>query len=209
MPDFLHRYFAIHKPSHYLSQFIGGAPKLHMLGELDFAFPEGTHAVGRLDYHSEGLLLLTTNNRVTKLLFESGIPHERTYLLQAYKMISDETLNGLRTGIIIRIKGGIDFTTTPCKVDIVQRPEVFPFGRFEVPEPLPSTWLQMTLTEGKYRQIRKMLQAVGHQCRRLIRTSIEDIKLGELPAGSVRELEEADFFRLLKIDYPGDARSDS
>lgn len=185
-----------------LSQFIGGAPKLRMLGELDFDFPEGTHAIGRLDYHSEGLLLMTTNNRVTKLLFESDVVHERTYLLQAYKLISPETLELLRTGITIRIKGGLDYVTTPCKVNIVSRPEKFPFGRFEVPAHLPSTWLEMTLTEGKFRQIRKMLQAAGHQCRRLIRISIEDIMLNDLPAGAVQELLEETFFRRLNIAYP-------
>jgi 23S rRNA pseudouridine2457 synthase len=59
----------------------------------------------------------------------------------------------------------------------------------------------MTLTEGKYRQIRKMIIAVNNKCKRLIRTSIEDIELGDLPVGKIREYEEEEFFRLLKIDY--------
>ncbi len=185
-----------------LSQFTGGAKGLHMLGELDYAFPEGIHAVGRLDYHSEGLLLLTTNTRVTKLLFESEVKHERSYLVQAYKNISAETLEALRTGVTIRIKGGLDYITTPCRIEVAESPAHLPRGRFEVRDDLPSTWLQMTLTEGKYRQIRKMLQTVGHPCRRLIRTSIEELELGLLPAGQIQEIDEADFFRRLNIIYP-------
>jgi 23S rRNA pseudouridine2457 synthase len=198
----VHRYFAIHKPGHMLSQFIGGAPGLHMLGELEFDFPEGTHAVGRLDYHSEGLLLLTTNSKVTKLLFESSIKHKRTYLVQAYKVIGQETLEGLRNGVTIRVAGGVDYVTTACEVQVVPRPEGLPPGRFEVRADLPSTWLTITLTEGKYRQIRKMLQAIGHPCRRLVRLSIEDLALGDLAAGAVREMIEEEFFGRLRIPYP-------
>lgn len=182
-----------------LSQFIGGSKGLRMLGELDYSFPKDTHAIGRLDYHSEGLLILTTNNHITKLLFESGTPHVRTYVVQAYKQMNEETLNQLRTGVTIRIKGGVDFTTLPCKVEQIERPAYFPFGKFEVSAPLPSTWINISLTQGKYRQIRKMLQALGHPCRRLIRTSIEKLNLGLLPAGGVLEVNEQTFFDQLKL----------
>jgi 23S rRNA pseudouridine2457 synthase len=62
------------------------------------------------------------------------------------------------------------------------------------------TWLQLTLTEGKFRQVRKMLAAVKHHCVRLIRVAIEDIELGNLPPGEVAEINEADFFRLLRLE---------
>lgn len=181
-----------------VSQFIGtdGERQLH---EIDFDFPEGTHAIGRLDSHSEGLLLLTTNKKITKLLFESKIPHKRTYIVQVLNHISNETAERLRNGVPIRIKGDIMWTTTPCEVDIIDKPAgLFPVEN-NLKEFIPHSWLRITLTEGKYHQIRKMVFAVKHKCRRLIRISIEDMQLNDLPPGEVRELNEADFFRLLKL----------
>ena len=88
-----------------LSQFISerGAD---LLGDIDFNFPEGIHAVGRLDKHSEGLLILTTNKRVTRLLFQGTIVHKRTYLVKVKNTVSEERLQQMRTGVNIRIKGG-------------------------------------------------------------------------------------------------------
>ena len=87
-----------------VSQFVS-PDKVGLLGDLDFDFPEGTHAIGRLDNNSEGLLILTTNKKVTKLLFESKVPHKRVYLVQVANIVSEETLQRLRTGVSIRISG--------------------------------------------------------------------------------------------------------
>ncbi|HEV7620809.1 MAG TPA: pseudouridine synthase, partial [Flavisolibacter sp.] len=76
-----HRYFIVHKPLNMVSQFIS-KDDVGLLGDLDFKFPEGTHAIGRLDSNSEGLLILTTNKKVTKLLFQGEQPHKRTYLVE-------------------------------------------------------------------------------------------------------------------------------
>lgn len=195
----MHRYFAIHKPYYMLSQFTGGHPGLRMLGELDYDFPEGIHAVGRLDHTSEGLLLLTTNKAVTRLLFQSSEPHKRTYLVQAYKEVGPEKLQLLRQGITIKIQEGMDYVTTPCDVNIVTRPTDLTHNPHELRADIAQTWMTITLTEGKYRQIRKMLQNAGHPCRRLIRLSIEDMELDGLKPGEVREMEEATFFRLLRL----------
>jgi 23S rRNA pseudouridine2457 synthase len=65
---------------------------------------------------------------------------------------------------------------------------------------MPHSWLSIVLTEGKFHQVRKMVLASGHRCKRLIRTAIEDLSLGDLPPGGVREMEEKDFFEQLKID---------
>lgn len=181
-----------------VSQFVS-PDTVRLLGDLDFDFPEGTHAVGRLDNDSEGLLILTTNKKVTQLLFQGPVPHERTYLVRVKNIVSEQTLTQLRTGMNIIIKGGAEYITTPCQVNIVQKPA----GLFSTPLPmnddLPHTWLEITLTEGKFHQVRKMVRVAGHRCQRLIRTSIEDIRLGELAPGAVREMEETEFFRLLKI----------
>jgi 23S rRNA pseudouridine2457 synthase len=200
MKDKSHRYFIIHKPYNMVSQFIS-PDKVGLLGDIDFVFPEGIHAIGRLDNHSEGLLILTTNKKVTKLLFESKTPHKRTYLVQVKNRVSQESLQALRTGVTIRIKEGADYTTPPCDVQIVERPEHFAAIDSEIKQHLPHTWLQITITEGKYHQVRKMVKAVNHRCSRLIRISIEDLTLDQLPSGHVLELEEELFFQKLHINY--------
>ncbi|HJT74940.1 MAG TPA: pseudouridine synthase [Chitinophaga sp.] len=193
-----HRYFVINKPYDMVSQFIS-PDKVNLLGDLDYDFPEGTHAVGRLDNHSEGLLILTTNKKVTKLLFESETPHKRTYLVQVKNIVSQETLEQLRNGVSIRIKGGVDYITSPCHVEMVEKPaDLFPRAH-ELRADLAHSWLLITLTEGKFRQIRKMMAAIRHHCHRLIRVSIEDLELGGLQPGQVMEIEETVFFEKLKI----------
>ena len=193
-----HRYFVLNKPIQMVSQFVS-SHQVRLLGDLDFNFPEGTHAIGRLDQHSEGVLLLTTNKKITKLLFQGAVPHKRTYLVQVKNTVSAETVIKLSNGIEITASNGTVFTTTPCDVKLVQKPP----NLFEAGKPLHknvmTTWLQITLTEGKFHQVRKMVAAVNHRCLRLIRISIEDIVIGNMQPGEVVELEEADFFSLLKL----------
>src|SRR5918993_939304 len=112
-----HRYFKIHKPRNMVSQFVS-SHAVNLLTGIDFNFPEGTHAIGRLDNDSEGLLLLTTNKKITRLLFSSGIRHERTYLVQVNNVLSDDSLSRLRNGVNIRIKGGQNYTTPACDVSL-------------------------------------------------------------------------------------------
>ena len=193
-----HRYFIVNKPYNMVSQFVS-SHRVGLLGDLDFDFPEGTHAIGRLDNNSEGLLLLTTNKKITKLLFQGKVPHTRVYLVQVRHEVSEGTVKLLQEGVSIRVKGGGDYITQPCLVEIVQDPGDY----FNDTKPLilrpPFTWLLLTLTEGKFHQVRKMVDAVHHQCRRLIRVAIEEVTLGELPAGGVKEIEEEAFFERLKI----------
>lgn len=181
-----------------VSQFIS-PDRVRLLGMLDFDFPEGTHAIGRLDRLSEGLLLLTTNKKVTKLLFQGEAPHKRTYMVRVLHHVTDESLEQIRTGVTIRVDNGADYFTQPCEADIIKHPAL-PDHQLELRPNIPHTWLQISLCEGKFHQIRKMVAAVHHQCRRLVRTSIEDMELGDLPSGHVREYEEEEFFRLLKIN---------
>jgi len=194
-----HRYFLINKPCNIVSQFVS-ADKVGLLGDLDFDFPEGTHAIGRLDSHSEGLLLLTTNKKVTRLLFQGKIPHARSYVVLVRNIVTEATVQQLRNGIPIRVQANMYYTTTPCEVAIIEKPQSLHADVYEHREKGPHTWLQITLTEGKYHQVRKMATAIGHPCKRLIRVSIEDLVLGDMQAGEVREIAEDDFFDKLKID---------
>jgi 23S rRNA pseudouridine2457 synthase len=181
-----------------VSQFVS-THDVRLLGDLDFEFPEGTHAVGRLDNHSEGLLILTTNKKITRLLFLSDTPHKRTYLVQVNNIVSPENIERLRSGVKIRIKAGVEYTTAPCEVDTITEPDKL----YELGERLtafePYTWLLITVTEGKFHQVRKMIAAIRHKTKRLIRISIEDLALEGLKAGEVREMGEALFFSKLKI----------
>lgn len=199
MQESEHRYFIVNKPANMVSQFVS-SHDVGLLGDLHFNFPEGIHAIGRLDGDSEGLLILTTNKKVTRLLFQGAVPHKRVYLVQVMNHVSEESLNKLKTGVTIRIKGGEDYTTPPCEVSIITNPELLAIQAHALPAYIPVTWLLITLTEGKFRQVRKMVKAIHHKCKRLIRVSIEDIVLGDLKPGCVKEIPEQDFFRLLKID---------
>ncbi len=196
----VNRYFIINKPYKMVSQFIS-PDKVGLLKDIPYNFPEGIHAIGRLDNDSEGLLILTTNKKVTKLLFESKTPHKRTYLVQVRDIVTPEKLLQLQNGVTIRVKGGGYYTTPPCQVLIVEKPIDLYKRVDEFKEGLPNTWLLITLTEGKFHQVRKMVDAVRHRCKRLIRISIEDLALNNLQPGEVKEMEEKYFFEQLKIKF--------
>lgn len=199
-----HRYFVLNKPAGMVSQF-RSPHRVGLLGDLRFAFPEGIHAIGRLDKDSEGLLLLTTDKRITNLLFGGKEPHRRTYLVQVRNTMGPEALHRLRTGVPIPVDGGGIYITPPCAVELVEPPAgLFP-SPFPVSPFMQTTWLHITLTEGKYRQVRKMMTAVRHRCIRLIRISIEDLQLEDLQPGCIREMERSEFFLLLKLEG-GDGR---
>jgi 23S rRNA pseudouridine2457 synthase len=194
-----HRYIVLHKPRGIVSQFIS-PDNVGLLGDLDFVFPEGTHAIGRLDKDSEGLLLLTTNKKVTKLLFQGAQPHTRDYLVLVKNNVAQETLVKLQSGVTFKTFGGEDYNTGICDVSIVEHPEKLYHIKSNLRADIAHTWLLIRLTEGKYHQVRKMVSAVHHRCRRLIRVSIEDIHLGNLEVGAISELDEKTFFSRLKID---------
>lgn len=193
-----HRYYIINKPCNMVSQFVS-PHKVGLLGDLQYNFPEGTHAIGRLDNNSEGLLILTTNKKVTQLLFSGEIQHKRVYLVQINNLLSEENLMRLRNGVSIRIEGGRNYITPSCEVKIVGDPSTIYSQIQPTTQYGQSSWLLISLYEGKYRQVRKMIAALHHRCKRLIRVSIEDLKLGNLQPGGVQEITEVEFFRKLRI----------
>ena len=188
-----HRHFAIHKPLGFLSQFINNEKKRRtkpLLGEL-YDFPIGTMAIGRLDKNSEGLLFLTTHGIVSEQV--RGKTIEKEYYAQVDGMISDEAILHLSKGVDLRIKGE-DYTTKPCKVFRVDPEPDFPERARRIRDARhgPTSWVSITLTEGKYRQVRKMTAAVGFATLRLIRVRIGSYTLDGLVSGGVIELESFD-----------------
>lgn len=196
------RYFIINKPYKMVSQFVS-SHEVRLLGELEFDFPEGTHAIGRLDNHSEGLLILTTNKKVTRLLFDPKKKHERTYLIMVKNIVTPELLEQLRTGVSIPLTDDEDYIAVPKAIELVENVKDHYLYMDDVRQQYPHTWMLMTLTEGKFHQVRKMCMAISRRCLRLIRVSIGNLKLGDLEPGKVRELDEQEFFELIGIDYAG------
>ena len=192
------RYFIIYKPVNMVSQFIS-SHKVNLLGNLNYDFPEGTHAIGRLDQNSEGLLLLTTNKKITKLLFQGEKPHVRTYLVQVKNKVTQETVKQLEQGIEISANDGSTYLTSPCAVNLVEQPDYITEPLIPLHPNAENSWLEISLTEGKFHQVRKMVAAVHHKCIRLIRISIEDIHVKGLNPGQVVEVDETYFFEKLHL----------
>lgn len=183
----MHRHFLIHKPHGYLSQFIyeKKRPK-KLLGEL-FNFPEKTMAIGRLDEDSEGLLLLTTDGIMSELVRSKTV--EKEYYAQVDGIINEEAIEKLKHGVEIGFKG-VRYTTKMCEAKIIsQLPDCIGEGRRIRDERHgPTSWFSITLTEGKFRQVRKMTAAVGFPTLRLVRIRIGNIHLQNLKAGEVLEV---------------------
>ncbi|MFY8091766.1 MAG: pseudouridine synthase [Chitinophagaceae bacterium] len=192
------RYFLLNKPYNMVSQFKSDHP-VRLLGDLSFNFPEGTHALGRLDNESEGLLLLTTDKRATKLLFEKNKNHKRVYKVMVFKTVSNEVVQKLQNGVEFKARGGVDYTTKPCEVKVIEDPNFTFTSTYQKSEFRAYSWLEFVLTEGKYRQVRKMCETVGHRCKRLVRTSIEGLTLDGIGVGEIKEVNAEYFYENLNI----------
>ena len=193
MPD--HHHFIHHKPFGYLCQFVCELPKKKLVGSL-YDFPEGTMAIGRLDEQSEGLLLLTTDGQVSEYIRSRKI--EKEYYAQVDGLITDEAVEKLQQGVEIGIRD-VKYQTKPCKVfRLKQDPGFAPRTRkIRDDRHGPTSWISVILTEGKYRQVRKMTAAAGFPTLRLVRVRIGNILLGDLQVGEVREV---DSFAIDKIE---------
>ena len=192
------RYFVLYKPVDMVSQF-RSVDDVRLLGAIDFPFPPGTHAIGRLDKDSEGLLLLTTDKTITRKLFNSGVKHLRRYLVQVRFTVGQDALAQLASGVRISASGGGEYLTEPCTVELLPAPPHLPPAGIFIHEKVEHSWLRITLTEGRYHQVRKMVSAVRHNCLRLVRESIEELTIGDMQPGEVRELDRQEFYRRLKL----------
>jgi len=189
-----HRHFVIHKPFGYLSQFINNQNRRRnkkLLGELH-DFPEGTMAIGRLDEDSEGLLLLTTDGKVSMQVRSKQV--EKEYHVQVDGEITNEAITQLQQGVEIATRGKT-YRTLPAKAARLNPPPNYPprSKRIRDARHGPSSWLTITITEGKFRQVRKMTAAVGFPTLRLIRVRIGHIWLNELLPGEVMEVDDFKF----------------
>ncbi len=159
-----------------------------LLGELH-GFPEGTMAVGRLDEKSEGLLLLTTDGKMSAYINSKKV--EKEYYAQVDGIMDEDTAEVLRSGVEISTAGK-KYQTKECKVELLKSVPDFPERKRKIRDDRhgPTSWVSITLREGKFRQVRKMTAVVGFATLRLVRVRIGDIRLGEMKAEDVVEVDE-------------------
>ena len=186
-----HHHFIIHKPYGYLSQFVNNQNRRRnkkLLGEL-YDFPQGIMAIGRLDEKSEGLLLLTTDGKMSEQMRSRKI--EKEYYAQVDGIISSEAISKLQGGIEISLEHGT-YKTLASKAHRLVPPPVITQRIKKVRDDRhgPTSWISITLREGKFRQVRKMTAAVGYPTLRLIRIRIGNIHLNDLEPGEVIEVED-------------------
>jgi len=185
-----HRHFILNKPYGYLSQFVYELKrKKKLLGAL-YDFPSGTMAIGRLDEDSEGLLLLTTDGKMSERIRSKKV--EKEYYVQLDGIITPEAIIQLQTGVEIGFDGQ-KYRTRPCKAVIPERIPQFGERSKKIRDERhgPTSWASITVTEGKFRQVRKMTAAVGFPTLRLVRVRIGNITLDDLRVGEVREMAES------------------
>ena len=169
---------AFHKPYGVLSQFTQELPGQKTLAE--FHFPKNVYPIGRLDQDSEGLLLLSDEPALVDRLLNPKRAHPRTYHVQVEKIPSLESLQQLASGVMVQGK-----KTLPCHASHLDPQPNFPprDPPIRVRPSVPDTWIALTLTEGRNRQVRRMTAAVGHPTLRLVRVQIGKFQLGSVPAG--------------------------
>ena len=180
-PSNQHRHFVIFKPYGFLSQFKSHDSKQQskkFLGTLN-DFPEGIMAIGRLDEKSEGLLLLTTDGKISDFVNSQKV--EKEYYAQVDGNISSKAIEQLQLGVDIGFNGK-KYQTKPCKSYKLDKVPEIPMRSQKIRDDRhgPTSWLSITLSEGKFRQVRKMTSAVGFPTLRLVRVRVGSIQLNNM-----------------------------
>ncbi len=176
------KYIAFYKPYGVLTQFTGEKDDRTL---ADFDLPKEIYPAGRLDKDSEGLLLLTNDGIFNQKLTNPKSNKEKTYWVQVEKIPSEETMKTLKAGGL-KIK---DYTTKPCQAKIITEPSIEPrVPAIRERKNIPTCWLELKITEGKNRQVRRMTAKIGHPTLRLIRVGIGKLTLGDLVVGEWKEV---------------------
>jgi 23S rRNA pseudouridine2457 synthase len=152
----------------------------------EFGLPKQVYPIGRLDWDSEGLLLLSNEKKWNQRLLSPSSGHTRTYHAQVEGLATQEAMARLQKGVVIEGRA-----TRPCAARLLGEPGYSPRNppiRFRLT--VPTSWIELKLTEGKNRQVRRMTAAVGFPTLRLIRVAIGALGLGDLAAGRWRQLSD-------------------
>lgn len=180
------KYYIFYKPYLVMSQFSAEGDKetlAHYLKDI----PKDVYPVGRLDYDSEGLLLLTNDKPLTHQLLDPKHAHERTYYVQVDGAITDEALQQLSKGVRISIDSKQHITRPAVAIRLDEEPQLpsrNPPIRYR--KEIPTSWIALTITEGKNRQVRRMTAAVGFPTLRLVRYAIGNITIDGIQPGEYK-----------------------
>ncbi len=192
------RYLVVHKPYRVMCSFTDPEGRVTL---ADYVPVPEVYAAGRLDYDSEGLVLLTNDGWLLHRLTHPRYEHPKTYLVQVERVPDDEALEALRRGVVVKGE-----RTLPAEVELLrgdERPDLPPRSvpiRYRAN--VPTAWLRVTLREGRKRQVRHMTAAVGYPTLRLIRVSSGPIALGDLAPGAWRELSDEELAALARDMHP-------
>lgn len=195
-----YNYYVIFKPYGVLSQFSRPEPQHQTLADLDFTFPDDVYPVGRLDKDSEGLLILTNDKKLNHQLLNPGFAHKRAYAVQVDGQITNESVQSLERGVDIKVGKSV-YQTMPAKgkllpagIGLAERDPPVRYRKL-----IPTSCLELTLIEGKNRQVRKMCAKIGFPVLRLVRTQIEKLVLDGLNSGDVKEMDGKELKALLGL----------
>jgi 23S rRNA pseudouridine2457 synthase len=190
-------YILFYKPYGVLSQF---TREKDYKALCDFGpFPEDVYASGRLDADSEGLLFLTNDTKVNHRMTDPKFEHDRTYLVQVEGIPDNDDLVRLHNGVVIEAR-----RTKPAIVRILDQEPKLPARTVPIRfrKNIPTTWMEITLHEGRNRQVRRMTAAIGHPTLRLVRSSMTFLTLKGLRPGEHRDLKSTEIqalYNLLQI----------
>lgn len=178
-------YLCAHKPYNVLCAFTdpAGRPTL-----ADFVPVPGVYPAGRLDFDSEGLVILTDDGRLIQRITDPRFEHPKTYWVEVEGVVTAEALAHLQAGVMLTERGQ-SWRTRPAQARVIAPPALPARATRDYH---PKTWLEVVLHEGKKRQLRRMTAAVGYPCLRLVRAAVGAVQLGSLPPGAWRALTGQD-----------------
>jgi len=196
------RYLLFHKPFNVLCQFTQGSTPakegIQRRTLAEYINVPDVYPVGRLDFDSEGLVLLTNDGALQQRLSDPKFAHPRTYWAQVEGQASEAALEPLRRGVRIQ-----DYRTRPAEANVIPEPEIAARQPpIRVRRNIPTSWLEITLTEGRNRQVRRMTAAVGLPTLRLVRVAIGKLRLDDLAVGTWRELTAAELASARRVRVP-------
>ncbi|MDE5098319.1 MAG: pseudouridine synthase [Trichodesmium sp. St16_bin4-tuft] len=186
----VYRYILFNKPYNVLSQFTNNRNVNHRSSTLkEYISVDSVYPVGRLDQDSEGVLLLTNHGQLQHRLSEPKFAHPRTYWVQVERIPDTIALKQLQEGVTIK-----NYQTRPAKVKLLSNEPLLPsrYPPIRFGKTVPTAWLEITLTEGRNRQVRRMTAAVGFPTLRLVRIAIANLRLEELKPGEWRDLNSSE-----------------
>jgi 23S rRNA pseudouridine2457 synthase len=191
-------YYIIYKPYEVLTRFTPEGNKACLADY--FKVPSDVYPVGRLDYDSEGLLILTNDKALNQQLLLPQHAHEREYWVQVDGAVTPEAVQQLQAGVQINVDGRL-YRTKRCIAEIFTEEPLLPPRnppiRFR--KSIPAPWIRIVLSEGKNRQVRRMTAAVGFPTLRLVRYRMEEITVAGMQPGDMLQLSREDIYRRLKV----------